>query len=239
MIPKKIFPQNIYLNLALIFSISSVILVGLFSSNIPSIVSWGQKYEDLHFNLSVSFISSYIFYFIVVHLKERKDFQYTLPYISGLTNKVLSEHKSLMISLDQRLTGNKNYNTAITPQLREEDLYKILSNLALADEAPLLLATENRNTNWREYIIFRCEETRASIEKIISLTLFLQSEYAHIILKLESCSLLKTSDNLKSPAFVQMVNNSGMNFLLNDFYKYHIICLELEDYKNKHMTVFA
>ncbi len=91
-----------------------------------------------------------------------------------------------------------------------------------------------------ENILFLdARKLESSIEKIISLTLFLQSEYAHIILKLESCSLLKTSDNLKSPAFVQMVNNSGMNFLLDDFYKYIVICLELEDYKNKNMTVLC
>lgn len=231
---RNFFRQNIYLNLGLIFCICSILIIGLFSSYLPTIGHWGQKYEDLHFNLSASFVSSYIFYYIVVHLKEKKDFKNTAPHLNILTDRILALHKSIIIGLDRRVTGTAQYDGV--PTLTESELDVLIDTLNYEEKAPLHLASERRSATWREYLIIQGEDIKKNIDKILVLTPFLQSDFAKIILELDSTIFLKFTEDLKSPTFYAMITNPKSISHAHYYYKFHKVCLELERYQIEHLS---
>lgn len=66
---KNILAVNPYLNLALIIAIVSVVLMEAYLFDIPEIVPWGEELGNIYYKLCLSLMASYIFYFIVIHLK--------------------------------------------------------------------------------------------------------------------------------------------------------------------------
>ncbi|OCL98218.1 hypothetical protein AAX29_01737 [Aliarcobacter thereius] len=90
----------IALNIAFVVSLISILAMDLYFRNIPEIFSWGSEFGDIYYRICLSIVASYIFYFIVVHLKAMKDKENVKNWKSITIKNFWSlrenyEHKSL------------------------------------------------------------------------------------------------------------------------------------------------
>lgn len=89
--------------LFLIFSVSIIVTIDFWLIKIPEIWSFGNISGKILREISISYISSFIFYYIVVHLKEQKDKKITHKYIA---NQVFV----IIFNGNQIITDSKNKN---------------------------------------------------------------------------------------------------------------------------------
>ena len=69
------------LNIFLGISVVAVVSIGVLLRDIPEIIPKGAEIGEVFYRLSLSYIASYIFYFVVVHLKAEKDKKNISAYI--------------------------------------------------------------------------------------------------------------------------------------------------------------
>ncbi len=61
------------INIIFLVAAVSIFVMEVWLNSIPEIVSWGNEFGEVYFKICISIISSYIFYFIVVHIKTLQD----------------------------------------------------------------------------------------------------------------------------------------------------------------------
>ncbi len=91
---KYIITVPFLLNVALWISILSVIIMQVFLFDIPEVVSWCSEFGEVFYKLCLSIMASYIFYFIVVHLKSEKDKENINAFIATKSFNVVGDYKS-------------------------------------------------------------------------------------------------------------------------------------------------
>lgn len=132
--------------------------------------------------LGVSFIASFIFYFVQVHLPETKQKTNLYPGIATLYSRMLSTEKMFLTNY----VGVKSYSA-----LTEENILNGAKSREVSIEnAPLVLAGLNRSANWMEYGFNEVSEIDQTWEMIMKYSSYLDSECLSILAKIQSNSVL-------------------------------------------------
>ncbi len=105
---KKKFQKQL-LKLLLVISVFIIISNDFVLEDITEIVSFGHELGNVLSNLSMAFISSYIFYYVVVVLKERKDKLNINISVHELTNQLVGRAYSVFYKLVEG-AGIENFN---------------------------------------------------------------------------------------------------------------------------------
>lgn len=101
---------NALLAVALIF----VVLHDFLLADAEGLFLGGAKLWELAYRLSLALVGSYLFYFVVVHLKKQEDKENLRPYLRSRTDKIVGRARSLMTDLN-RASGHDT--TGATPYL--------------------------------------------------------------------------------------------------------------------------
>lgn len=96
---KHIKNINKWLLLILIFSIVVIVLIDFWLINVPEKVSWGYEFGKILYPLCMAYISSFIFYFVTVHIKNVRDKTNIKPYIYKNVTSVIGFHTGIHSSL--------------------------------------------------------------------------------------------------------------------------------------------
>lgn len=105
---KKNFQKQLLKSL-LVISILIIITNDFVLEDITEIVSFGHELGNVLSNLSMAFISSYIFYYVVVVLKERKDKLNINITVHEWTNQLVGRAYSVFYKLVEG-AGIENFN---------------------------------------------------------------------------------------------------------------------------------
>jgi hypothetical protein len=86
---------NKWLLLILLFSIVVIVLIEFWLINVPEKVSWGYEFGKILYPLCMAYISSFIFYFVTVHMKNVRDKTNIKPYIYKNVTSVIGFHTGI------------------------------------------------------------------------------------------------------------------------------------------------
>lgn len=145
----------------------------------------GARLWELAYRLSLALIGSYLFYFVVVHLKKQEDKENLRPYLRSRTDRIVGRARSLMTEL-HRASGRDT--TGATPYLNEitlDDVQEVCSGVKFHDTAPLFLGDANRNATWIEYLDYHRAETMDFIASIYVASPFLDTEFLKLLVEVE------------------------------------------------------
>ena len=231
------FPKSKLLNFIFFSAVVTVFLITFMSHKIPLIFSWGQNFEDLIFRLSFSIIPSYLFYFIVVHLKSNKDKKHLEPLVKGYSNNISKKYRNLFNSFHQKANepqykGTVEYHTDYTlSNLSEEYLSKTLSELKVDSDSPFMIFGQGRYMNWIEYITYICNEIERDINSLMLISSLLDSEHISLLFKIKSSSLMETVNGYN---FKDALMAGESLFILHIYvYQFHLALNDLEKYNSK------
>ena len=134
-------------------------------------------FGDLFVTLAISFLASFIFYFVQIHLskiKERKDIY---PVIASLFSRMMDSEKSILTGL----MGTK------WDELTEDVIKKNVTKLNLYDKAPLVLGGPNgdRKANWVEYCLYRIRRFDKNWGMMMHYSSYLESEFMAILSRMQ------------------------------------------------------
>ncbi|MGA2298651.1 MAG: hypothetical protein ABSG15_13980 [FCB group bacterium] len=226
----KLFKNLITLrkDLTLIFFISilTIILMDFWLNNIPEIFNGASKIGQIIYNICFAYVSAFIFYFLVVHIKIQKDKDNLYGYISINVAHVIGQANAVVLELSKssNITLKSKYPT-------EEELNLILKSIVAASNAPLLLGYNGPYANWIQYLNYWRDRSNRFSNNVLSKMQFLDSELISILTEIEDCSYFNTLSNFIHINFI----NYDLKIFDKIFYEYLNKIKELENYYDEYL----
>lgn len=168
-----------------------------------------------------SIVASYIFYLLVVHLKEVSDRAAVSPYIDRHTSRVVGDCECQLGDI-ARAAG-----TSLTLEsLTEKAVSDAFSKLAPYSAAPLVLGTIGNNANWLQYFEYFKVRTRGSIARVLAQLIYLDARRVSLLAEIDDCSHFSSVGHV---LHIQ-IRNTDLSSFASTFFKYCKLCLELKKY---------
>jgi len=171
-------------------------------------------------------MASYIFYFIVIHIKSIKDKENVGVFIGRTVNLILNDYTNQINQIKHRTDVEEN---KIFFSLK--DINCMFAKIDPNSEAPLWLARTNSHSNWIEYFSFNNKRTQQYIEKVFSHMPFLDTKLVKLLAKIDNCLHFQVTELL----VIKGVADKDLNSFSGHFYEYSKLCDELTFYYNKEL----
>lgn len=213
-----------------LLSLASILLIDFWLIDTPEIFLGGYKLGQIIYKVSLSYISAFIFYFLVVHMKQQKDKENLKSYLGKKTRMVIASYKAIIKSLakESGLEVESEY-------LKDSEIKIICSKINPHAEAPLLLdyrSTKPLYANWIQYLAYEKRRSDAAIEKIFMKMPFLDTILVNKLANIEDCSYFMQIPQVER---TMPIKNQDIQFLSNSIMKYRDMIADLENYINKNL----
>jgi hypothetical protein len=130
--------------------------------------------------LSISYISAFVFYFIVVHIKAQKDKENVYEWVGHKAYSIITDAHLFIQPLMQI-----NEKKAKFEDLKENELSQLLKSInRTAKQAPYIVNGEN--ASWLEWYEYLKKSTEDSIDEILVRYAHLDSEFIKILSRIEN-----------------------------------------------------
>lgn len=213
---------RIEINILLAVCLLNVVIIEFIFSNIPELFTGGTKITEIFERLCLSYISSYIFFFLVVHTKNQKDRENLYEYIAQKTYRIIGDAKNII----RTFTNKTNINIKKDEYPSLSDLQEMCKLINPYDQAPLILGQVGSYGTWLQYLNHFRIKTEENIAKIYLKMQFLDSDYLKLVIKIEDCthfSAIKTLIDIK-------INNTDLSSFANGLHQYFKCVKDLEEY---------
>jgi hypothetical protein len=226
---RNILAVSPFLNIALVIAIGSVVVMEAYLFEIPEIVPWGEEFGAVFYKLCLSIMASYLFYFIVVHLKSQSDKENINAFVASKSYRVVGEYKSQIVSI------KKEANSTIESEYPSKDeLEAMFSLIHPKGNAPLMLGQFGGNANWMQYMSYHNKRTQELIKKVFVKMPFLDSKLVRLLAEIDDSTHFSVIETTISFQF----NNADMSAWAGSFYDYSVLCKELEEYNEKKLSKY-
>lgn len=208
-----------------LLSISIILLIDFWLINIPEYFHGGKKIGELVYSICFSYISGFIFYFLVVHIKSQKDKKNLYGYISTKTLIIINQAKSLITVLKERthVETNEKYPSS-------EELHCICLAIVPNSNAPITFVPNMNNGNWLQFIEYIKKMNCESIDRIQSKLQYLDSSFISLLAKIEDCGLFQI---ISQAVIMKPIGNSDLIAYKPQLSEYLNLIKELEAYYEK------
>ena len=204
--------------LNIVFVISSIFVVVLtfFSHCIPSYFSWGQKFESLFLNFCFTLVTSYIFYYIVIFLKEHKDKKNLLPLVLVYNQEILDGYKRFNKSLFEIYFQHKHHEHFFSQEGHLKDGDSVIDVKSLTQDnfkyALSLIDIEKTkqmrnpphllNITFTEYMALELNKMEKYIDNLLLVSAHLDSEHVKLLYEIKTSELMKQISNDEFKYFI-------------------------------------
>ncbi|MDC5704751.1 hypothetical protein OPW13_06990 [Vibrio europaeus] len=210
---------RLVLNLIFIVTMVFIVLNAVIFSQLPELFNGGSALLGILNDISVGYIVSYIFYFLVVHIKEVDDKKHINFYIAAKSQALVSEYKGVVSHLKRSKDSTSHY-------LLPEEFNEIFSQIS--PQSPSSFFAIHGRLPWIEVLNGSRIRSEKIISKIYLKMVFLDSKYVNLLSRIEESpyfKLLEPLDTLKAP-----IGNKDMLIWSAPFYQYSLLIKELESY---------
>lgn len=208
-------------------ALAALVVKALILNQLPAPVAQVYDLGVIADAVLASIVASYIFYLLVVHLKESNDRATLAPYLDRHTNRVVGDCESQLSELA------KASGTALSlDTLTSADVTKALSAIAPYSNAPLILAPANTYANWFQYFDHHRTRSKDSIARVFAQIVYLEARRV---------SLLAAIDDSSHFAFISQmlhskVSNPNLSAFAGTFFKYCEQCAALKRYMSERQS---
>ncbi len=206
--------------------IATIICIDFWFKNIPEFFNGAAKIGEIVEKLCLSYISAFIFYFLVVHIKAQKDKANIYNYATKKVYMVIGCCWGLIAELSKAasITLADKYPT-------EEELTAIFKSINPNSQAPLLLSANLTNyANWIQYFNYSKQRSNKATEKVFLKMPFLDTKLVNILAKIEDCPHFMVMESVVNS---MPILNSDLTAFQNSFSGYIKLIQELEAYADK------
>lgn len=184
---------------------------------------------DITITLGLSFLASFIFYFVQVHLPEIKQRNDLYPCIAMIYNRILNSEKELL----KNYVGAKSFVSLSESVIIDGAIKRNVNKF----DAPLFLAGPERSANWMEYGFHIVDEIDKNWNMIMNYSLYLDSECMVILSKIQDDSTLGFFKTMRKiyPSFKKGLNINGIG---KDLVRFWFFIQEQENYYNRVFTPY-
>lgn len=185
----------------------------------------GARTETLIYTLCISYIASYIFYFLNVYLKEKKERNSILPLLANDVILIIVNNQSIINALKQQ-----PINSSLKDLPTQEEFKQLLKEVDPKKNAPMFY--ENRP--WIYLFHNRRKSTLDKIDKIFSLGKHVDDQLRAILFKMQR-SLYLSEDYAFNSSSCKKDNLAEYSLV---FYNYFELIQELLEFYEKNLKKY-
>jgi hypothetical protein len=230
---KKLWDNFLSVKRSVNFLLMTAIILIVFVDFIAD--SWRPFFPKAHeigrivVELSIAYVVSYIFYFLVIHLKEIEDKRNIYEYCAPRTRRVFYNAKSIIAVMGDKASIKIKGDYPTKGEL-DAILRKINPN-----DFQLTNSTKQPRTNIIVYLESQKEDTLKAIEAILSKMFFLETEHVKLLTRISNCnyfSILEKNLNLEK------YPDNDLTFLGQYMMEYIQDVIILNTYFDKHLDKY-
>lgn len=219
---KSLFRVKKSLNILLAIAFTIVIAMDVALRDIPELFPKGAAIGEAIYRLSLSFIASYIFYFVVVHLKAEKDRKNISAYLLRSTTGILANASNLMRDILKN-SGTITMEHEVTNEVLFDALRKIGPNQRTVERTYDIGIS---NPTWTQYLTYFERRCLANISEAFEKMSLLDTELVALLSELRHSGLFRHLEIARNPG----VKNANFETVYPDFHAYFSNCMRLRDY---------
>lgn len=219
------------LSILFILSLATVLLIDFWLIEIPELFKKGHIIGTIAGKICLSYISAFIFYFLVVHTKQQKDKKNIYNYVA---------HKSISIIAYGQTIGRdlaKSANITMKEYYpSKNELLEICSKINPHSEPPTLISWTGQKLHWFHHFENYRQQTIEAIQDIYSKMPFLDTKLVRHLSLIENSaffSLTKSVSNFP----LQFKNENLLNFT-DSIFKYLEIVKEFNKYYEENIEKY-
>lgn len=206
----------------------TIFLIDFRLIDIPEKFVGGYKLGQIIYNLCLSYVSAFIFYFLVVHIKEQEDKKNLYPYLSKKVYKVIKNALELISELA------KASNTTIANKYpTTSELDSMCKNVNLNTNAPLLSGRRNYPI-WIQYFNYLIKKSNNATDKIFKKMQFLDTELVNMLAEIEDSDFFFIVDYMANKN--EPIKDSDLTFLQSSISEYFELIIQLEKYADNKLA---
>jgi hypothetical protein len=231
----KLLNQRQLLNLLLLVSIITILLNDFLFNEMTEIVSFGDELGMVLSNLCLAYISSFIFYYVVVVLKEKKDKKNIYFTVYELTEQLVGRAFSVyhnVIAASGAIQTDYDKKTITKEQFVE--LCKLGNPNAIPKNNFLGTPWNQQQATYGQLIYNNSfTNVKAYTDRIFNYMPFLETDFVKLINRLHSSSFF-----LMAPNFLNKASNTDFSVYADKMYEFLELVSELDTYnsiKNKEL----
>lgn len=197
-----------------------VLLIKILAANeLPEIFRNAYEVGVVFEGLLGSILASYVFFLIVVHLKERRDIASISTFINAWRDRIVGDCCSTV-----QAVGKATDMQLDLASLTLEDVEKAFAKIDPQASAPLMIKLNDYAT-WMGYLKYNNDRTRRWINKLFTQLKYVPAELTAKVLDIDNCTYFYVVDVAASHA----MKNTDASFLASNFYDYCELCRKLKD----------
>ncbi len=154
--------MSLTLNVLLGVAVLAIYLIKFPLSHIPEPFSGGKNTGDIVFELCISYIGAYIFWFVNIYAPQKKAAKHVLPIVADATETIISRAMQPFIAMRDELNIESNLY-----KMDKSAIKKILAHPPYANANVFAWANGNiQQLNWLQYMLHSQTTVRETYERI-------------------------------------------------------------------------
>lgn len=229
--------QNIILNSILVITTIIVFCNNVFFTEIPEIFPKAYEIGNIFSNLSLAYISSYIFYLVVVKYQENKDKKNIYSTIYNLSKQLVGRGNSVVTTL---ASANNCLTDDLTKKITKDEFIELCkkTNPKTINPNRFLGSITNPIPATYSQLIYHnsYHNSKALIDQIFVYMPFLDSNLVKLLNKLNESTFYLMANVLASP---EAFRNTDFETMAEPMYEFHLTLREIENYINKNYKKYT
>ncbi len=213
------------LNYLLLLALVAVILIDVVFVSVPELFPGGARIVVVIHAISLAFIASYIFYFVVVHLKQTSDKRNIQPFVALKTKQIVNGIRAITHAIVLH-TGNDPEEEKYPSKAKLADMCEHINPYGPAPETYRRMGTGD--DSWMDYLMYWKENTEERLSEIFLQGQYLESAHVGILLRIQQSSFFSALDLVPST-----ILNEDLTFLSGPIYDLSESAKSLESYCNQ------
>lgn len=207
-------------------SVFVILLMDFWLINIPEIFSGAHKIGQLIYRICLSYVSAFIFYFFVVHIKQQKEKEILNIYISEKVSTIIHHAKGIVTSMSTstNIILKEDYPT----KAEMDKMCRIINPQAVVSNFHIAI---KKQRNWFELFNYHVLSSKEVIKEIFIRIHYFDSELFLKLSNIEDTIFFYSM----SPKVLQCTNTSLINFkpLIEEYLE---LIKDLEIYSKKYLS---
>ncbi len=194
------------LSFLFILSIVTVCLIDFYLVSIPQIFYGGKVLGTIIEKLCLSYISAFIFYFLVVHIKQQNDKKNIYKYVALKSIAIIGYGQIIGRELSESAgVKMKNYYPD------KNEILQICSRINPYSESPLYLNLSGQKANWFQHFENYRRQSIETIQEIYAKMPFLDTRLVKHLSTIENSDFFSITKAI-APIPIQFKNENLLNF---------------------------
>jgi len=210
-------------------AIAFILSYDFFLIQVPEKLPGGFKLGSIFYKIAFAFITSYIFYYVNVHLKKKDDKKNISPFLAKKTKFIFGRVQGLLpeVSKASGIPFTPTYPT-------REELLEACKKIHPNSAAPMLTLPAKIHLTWTQYLNYHQSEVAGAIQKMFVLMPNLESKHIKILSDIDECFFFTMLTKFGSIP----MSNTDLQYLHDSFFKYILLIKDLENYYNEKLKSF-